>query len=97
MIEELENSLLITGAMLIGNANALLEDGRKLMTSGKLSGEVVFDLAGVKETDSSALSVLLSLMRTARAQGMRLRITHPPASILSLAQTYGISDLLPFA
>ena len=63
MIEALENSLLITGTMLIGNANTLLEDGRKLMTSGKLSGEVIFDLAGVKETDSSALSVLLSLMR----------------------------------
>lgn len=58
---------------------------------------MVVDLSSIEETDSSALGVVFGLLRTARQLGVALRITHPPASMISLAALYGVSDSLPLA
>ena len=63
--------------------------GRNLIAPGE---EVVFDLTAVPAADSSALSVLLGWQRAA-GEG-RLRLINPPASIYSLAELYGITELL---
>lgn len=83
--------------MVIANARALLEAGYRLLGSGARSGETVLDLSGVGEADSSALSVLFAWQQKGSEQGVCLRIAHPPASMISLAALYGVSELLPLA
>ena len=100
MIEEKSDGLCVTGPMLIANANALLDAGRGFLraaASTAASREITFDLSAVAETDSSALSVIFGLLRTARECGVLLRVANPPASMLSQAALYGVSDTLAFA
>ncbi len=96
MIEKSGNRYVMTGPMLISDARNLLGAGRGFLLD-EPGSEVIFDLASVEEVDSSALGVLFGLLRSARERGMELRIANPPASLISLAGLYGVSDSLPLA
>ncbi len=97
MIEKYGDGLRVTGPMLIANASALLEAGRGFLSTSAVGAKLDFDLSAVAETDSSALSVVFGLMRTARDRGISLRVVHAPASMLSQAALYGVSDSLSLA
>ena len=99
MIEKSGDGFRMAGPMLIANASALLEAGRGFLRSGAATAtsEIVVDLSSVEKTDSSALSVMFGLLRTARERGVTMRISHPPASMISQAALYGVSDSLPLA
>ena len=97
MIEQNGNERRIPPPMLIPHASALPEAGRGFLRGGVGAGEVVFDLSAVDETDSSALSVVFGWLRTARERSVSLRVAHPPASMISQAELYGVSDSLPLA
>ncbi len=97
MIERSGGGLRVTGPMLISNASALLAAGRGFLRAGSVGSDLVFDLTAVEETDSSALSVLFGLLRTARECGITMRVAHPPSSMISQAALYGVADSLSFA
>lgn len=88
-----DGSLRVTVPMQIGNARALVESGRAQLGAGTTR----FDLAGVGEADSSALSTVFAWARSARERGGSIRIANPPASMLSLADLYGVAEFLPLA
>jgi phospholipid transport system transporter-binding protein len=93
MIREQEGRLAVEGAMTHDSARALLEAG----TAALKPGATVFDLSAVKEVDSSCLAVIFGWLRAASAGGKSVTIAHPPASLLSLADLYGVSEMLPLA
>jgi len=97
MIEKSGSALLVSGPMLIAGATDLLESGRSFLLSANRADGVVFDLSAVEETDSSALSVVFGWLRTAQASGVKMHIANPPASMISQAALYGVSDSLPLA
>ena len=97
MIEKFGDGLRVAGTMLVADATALLKSGRVFLQARSEATEVVFDLSSVEETDSFALGVVFGLLRTARQQGVKMRIAHPPSSMISLAALYGVSDSLPLA
>lgn len=97
MIERADDRLRVTGPMIIATARALLEAGQRLLTTGRQPADLLLDLAGVSEVDSSALSTFLAWQRTAAERSIALRIANPPASMISLAALYGVSELLPLA
>lgn len=72
-------------------ASTLLDEGTKAISATAST----FDLSAVAEVDSSGLAVLFGWLRAARAQGLALKFVNPPRNLLSLAQVYGVSDLLP--
>lgn len=55
---------------------------------------VVLDASGVQRFDSAGLALLLACRRAALAQGRSLTVVQWPASLLALAQMYGILPLL---
>ena len=97
MIEQSGDSLRVTVPMVIANASALLEAGRQCLQAAQRAGKTVFDLSAVDEADSSSLTVVFAWLRSAREGGSTLCISHPPASMISLAELYGVSDFLPLA
>jgi phospholipid transport system transporter-binding protein len=97
MIEQSGESLRVTVPMVIANASALLLAGRKFLKAAPPAAETVFDLSSVDETDSSALTIVFAWLRTAHQRGTTLRIINPPASMISLAELYSVSDFLPLA
>jgi phospholipid transport system transporter-binding protein len=97
MIEKTGNSLRVTVPMVIANACALLEAGRSFLQAGVSKGELLLDFSAVEDADSSALTLVFAWLRSAREQNIALRVVHPPAGMLSLAELYGVSDFLPLA
>ncbi|MBA2689775.1 MAG: STAS domain-containing protein [Burkholderiales bacterium] len=53
------------------------------------------DWAGVSEVDSSALSLIFAWLRASQAQGQTIRNVNLPANLKSLAELYGVAELLP--
>jgi phospholipid transport system transporter-binding protein len=72
------------------NAAGLLERGVAAIGAG----DATVDLTGVATVDSAAVALLLGLQRAAVEKGAHLTITGAPAGIASLAELYGVSDLL---
>jgi phospholipid transport system transporter-binding protein len=79
MIERQGNEVRVTGAVTIANAAAVAEAGKQ-----ELNADITFDLAGVTEVDSTALSVLFEWQRAAKQK----------SSVQSLASLYGVADLV---
>lgn len=60
------------------------------------AGEPVeLDAAALQEFDSSAVALLLALVRAAREGGVELRLHALPPRLRELAGLYGVGDLLP--
>ena len=54
----------------------------------------VIDLEHVEAVDSAGVALLLAWKRRAAAEGKPLTFAHLPPSLASLAQLYGVEDLL---
>ena len=65
-----------------------------MMMSAPRFSWIAIDLSGVNEADSSALSLLLEWQRAAKARGFRIKYSGLPDNLRSLAQVYGVLDLL---
>jgi len=83
--------IFVGGDMTLDSAAELLEQGRHACNEAA----AVFDLSGVGEVDSSCLAVLFGWLRSAEGKGQSLRIVNPPANLISLAEVYGVTELLP--
>ncbi|HSC94857.1 MAG TPA: STAS domain-containing protein [Burkholderiales bacterium] len=80
----------LQGPVTVDNVVALLAQGAQHFTASS----VTVDLSGVTEVDSSALSLLLEWRREAARNGREIRFRNLPASMKSLAELYGITELL---
>ncbi|MHB1291780.1 MAG: STAS domain-containing protein [Sulfuricella sp.] len=80
----------IQGRITIANANALLTEGLKLFVRDGL----VVDLSQLEEVDSAAVSLVLEWLREAQRNHRKLRFTHLPDNLKSLATLYGVLDLI---
>lgn len=89
-----EQAWRVTTAMTQSQAAGLLVAGQKLLTSDSGQHPIRVDLAAVSEADSSGLAVLLDWLRTARQQGREMRVEGIPTGLRSLAELYGIQELL---
>ena len=93
MIERAGERLVVSSPMTMANAPALLAAGRAALQPGLM----VFDLSAVREADSSALAVMLGWLRVADASRSTVRFARIPDGVRSLAELYGVADLLPQA
>ena len=85
--------MFVQAPMLVGNARAVHEAGEAVLPAE----EAVADLSEVHEADSSALAVIFSWMRIQRARGGSLRVEGAPEGVRTLAEMYGVSDLVSIA
>ncbi len=107
MIDSIPGGLRVTVPMTVGSASALLAAGCSILrgkdaaataaSSESQPSSFTVDLGAIGEADSSALTILLAWLRTARETGRALEIRHAPAGLTSLAELYGVAPLLPFS
>ncbi|TXG78242.1 MAG: STAS domain-containing protein [Rhodocyclaceae bacterium] len=90
-IRESGDRLAVTGNLTIPQAARLLEDGTRHVSAR----DVLFDLAAVEQVDSAGVAVILGWMRAAQAAGRTISVANAPASLRSIAQLYGVDDILP--
>ncbi|MGE5470216.1 MAG: lipid asymmetry maintenance protein MlaB [Bacteroidota bacterium] len=93
MIERQAGRLVIKVPLVMANARALLDAGRAELQAG----EQVFDFTEVSEADSSAIAVMLGWLRAAGPVRATVKFAHIPTGVRSLAELYGVTELLPLA
>jgi phospholipid transport system transporter-binding protein len=80
----------VQGPLTMGNATAVLEESARAFDAR----ELVVDLSGVTEVDSSAVSLLLEWRRQAKAANRRIEYANLPPNLRSLAELYGVAELI---
>ena len=85
------NCCRIAGAVTVDSVSDLL---RKLQPHFA-NGVDVLDFSAVETADSSILALIFSAMRHTRHAGNTLSLVGLPASTTTLADLYGVSELLP--
>jgi phospholipid transport system transporter-binding protein len=80
----------VQGPLTMANVTGVLAESASVFQGN----EVLVDLSGVTEVDSSAVSLLLEWRRQALAANRRVEYVNLPSNLKSLADLYGVSDLL---
>jgi phospholipid transport system transporter-binding protein len=93
MIENEGGRLVVKVPLVMANARGLLEAGRSALRAG----EQIFDFSEVSEADSSAIAVMLGWLRSAERSQSTVTFAHIPVGVRSLAELYGVTELLPLA
>ncbi|HEX9435265.1 MAG TPA: STAS domain-containing protein [Burkholderiales bacterium] len=91
MIRREGSRLVLSGAVTLGNAAALLDEGKRHLAEGVQT----VDLGEVSEMDSALLALLLAWLREARLHDRTLVFTNLPESLRTIARLYGVDRLLP--
>jgi len=80
----------VSGSLTMASAPALLAAS----AACALPTQGIVDLAGVDRVDSAGVAVLLAWKRRAAAEARPLAFACVPQSMASLAQLYGVEELL---
>ncbi|WP_416140185.1 STAS domain-containing protein [Halomonas sp. HK25] len=88
-------ALKVEGQVGFEAATALAEAGRGWLAAQPASTRVSFDLTGVADVSSAALSVMLEWARAARAAGLELQVVRLSPALRRLADLAGLERLLP--
>lgn len=81
----------VQGPVTLDNVVGVLEEGRRLFSGT----ESVVDLGRIETVDSSAISLLMEWLRDAERDQRRLRLVNMPENMKSLADLYGVAELIP--
>jgi phospholipid transport system transporter-binding protein len=85
------DSIVVQGAVTIENVVLLTQRGIVLFDDQPLT----IDLNKVTEVDSTIVSMLLEWLRAMQKNNQALRVINMPASLKSLIQLYGVTELIP--
>ncbi|MCY7387598.1 MAG: STAS domain-containing protein [Burkholderiales bacterium] len=86
--------LQIDGALNFESMPRLLEETALYAAQETLPNCLAIDLANVTDIDSSAVALLLHWRREAARLGKPLRYVHLPQNLVTLAQLYGVDDMI---
>jgi phospholipid transport system transporter-binding protein len=81
----------VTGVLHFTTVTALLGPGSEAIANGRAA---VIDLAGVKDSDSSGLALLIEWLSIARAAQRSLRYENIPSQLHQLARLSDVEELL---
>jgi len=81
----------IGGAVTVDSVGGLLRELQPHIANGLAT----LDFSEVDSVDSAALALVFSAMRQARQAGHTLACTGFPESFTTLAELYGVAELLP--
>ncbi|HMM47695.1 MAG TPA: STAS domain-containing protein [Thiobacillaceae bacterium] len=85
------DSCRISGAVTMDSVGGLLRDLQPHLAGGVEA----LDFSGVEVADSAALALVFGAMRQIRQRGRTLAVSGLPSSFTTLAELYGVADLLP--
>jgi len=81
----------INGAVTVDSVGGLLRELQPQLANGI----DVLDFSAVEVADSAALALVFSAMRYAQQAGRTLSLVGLPTSFTTLAELYGVAELLP--
>lgn len=91
MIRREGERIVVDGAVTLKNVTGILEQGLAEVRGGA----TVIDLGEVSELDSSLLAATFAWVREGRQANRALTVVNLPSGLQTLAQLYGVEELLP--
>ncbi len=88
------DSLQIAGALTLVEMPRLLAETNAYVSQPALPDCLSIDFAEVSDVDSSGVALLLHWRRESTRLGKALRYINMPANLASLAQLYGVDELI---
>jgi phospholipid transport system transporter-binding protein len=86
--------LQIEGALNFVSMPRILDETALYAAQANLPACLAIDFANVTDIDSSAVALLLHWRREAARLGKSLRYVHLPQNLVSLANLYGVGDMI---
>jgi ABC-type transporter Mla MlaB component len=86
--------MVLDGALNLASMPLRLAETRAYASQTPLPDCLTIDFQNVREIDSSGVALLLHWRREASKLGKSLRYIHLPANLSSLADLYGVSELI---
>jgi phospholipid transport system transporter-binding protein len=87
------DTLTVSGNLNFANAVQLANQGRELIKQNQQQS-YQFDFSQVEHSNSVGLSLMLVWLRYGKQQGCQIRFSQVPASLLAMAQAYGLVNTL---
>jgi phospholipid transport system transporter-binding protein len=84
----------IVGPLNLASMPRVLAETAAYASQAELPDHLSIDFTGVTEIDSSAVALLLHWRREALRMDKALQYVHLPANLQSLAELYGVDDLI---
>ena len=88
------NKWLVSGAILVDNANTILLESEAL-NFNQQSHQV--DFSNVTEVDTAAISLMMEWQRRALKANSKVTFANLPVNLSSLAELYGVADFIPLS
>ena len=92
MITKEADRYFVEGAVTLHNVQEFIAQGETFEGT-----DLVVDFGRVTTVDSSAVSLMLEWMRRFNSTGRKISFVHLGSSLRSLAELYGVIDLIPVA
>ena len=86
--------LALTGELSFDTIPQVLEESAAYAARPDLPDRLTIDFAAITNVDSSAVALLLDWRRMAAKRGKTLVFVNLPANLLSLAELYGVAELI---
>ena len=86
--------LALTGELSFDTIPQVLEESALYAARTDLPDRLTIDFSGITSVDSSAVALLLDWRRMAVKRGKTLAFANLPANLLSLAELYGVAELI---
>ncbi len=84
----------LEGALNLGSMPTRLAETAAYASQATLPDCLTIDFQRVTDIDSSGVALLLHWRRQAATMGKSLRYVHLPPNLISLAELYGVDDLI---
>ena len=92
VVEAAPNRIEVKGALTFSTARRAREAGLKIIKGSQSREPLEVDCAGVEESDSAGLAVLIDWLSNAKVQGRTVQFSNLPTGIVAAAR---ISDVDP--
>jgi phospholipid transport system transporter-binding protein len=86
--------LALTGALSFDTIPQVLEESAVYAARTDLPDRLTIDFSGITGVDSAAVALLLDWRRMAAKRGKTLVFVNLPATLLALAELYGVAELI---
>lgn len=90
-ISQQDKQWLVSGDILVDNANAVLIESNVL----EMVDDLQIDFSAVNNVDTSALSLLIEWQKRALTANKKISFRKLPEGLISLAALYGVADFIP--
>ncbi|PHQ80468.1 MAG: NTP-binding protein [Coxiella sp. (in: Bacteria)] len=93
-ITQQDGTLMLIGTINFATVNQWRERTEQILTA-KAYRDYCIDFSQVVQADSSILTLMLCLLRLAKALGIKVLYVAVPDHVLRISELYGIKSLLP--